>query len=197
LLEQKDSQEGIKFSICRRRRRIKSLGGLSTWKSSEEVALQCARTLQECRLESLRIREKKLRTDSALCAWRPCRGVGVIESLEDSGAEAQEGQCFRCTESWLQGVQRLKNSLEEFRVYKAQERQRFHTRRRGLKFVELAERKEAKVEAFEKLEFFPSRKKVQKLRRKHNRPIRLWKRSGPLKISRPGESRRSAQKRRS
>jgi hypothetical protein len=29
------------------------------------------------------------------------------------------------TESWLQGVQRLKNSLEEFRVYKAQERQVF------------------------------------------------------------------------
>jgi len=49
---------------------------------------------------------------------RLCRGVGVIESLEDLGTKAQEGHCFRCTELRLQGVQRWKNYLEEFKVYK-------------------------------------------------------------------------------
>jgi hypothetical protein len=38
----------------------------------------------------------------------------------------------------MQGVQRPENFLEEFRVYKAHERQRFHMQRRGLEFMEIA-----------------------------------------------------------
>jgi hypothetical protein len=52
----------------------------------------------------------------------------------------------------LQGVQRLKNSLEEFKVPKAQEGRCFiHAAK--IKVKEFAERREEKVEAFENWKF--------------------------------------------
>jgi hypothetical protein len=45
LLEQKNSQEGIKFSISRRRRKIYFLGGLSIWRSSGGTVLSVHRVV--------------------------------------------------------------------------------------------------------------------------------------------------------
>jgi hypothetical protein len=47
-------------------RRIKSLRGLSTWKSSEEIALQCAKTLQECRGQIFKDLKKNLRRNNVI-----------------------------------------------------------------------------------------------------------------------------------
>jgi hypothetical protein len=81
------------------------------------------------------------------------------------------------TESWLQGVQRLKNSLEEFRVYKAQERQAFsyakaRTQSKGVRRGEGRQRSRPLRTCNSSKHW----KKVQKLRREHSSRWIGWRR---------------------
>jgi hypothetical protein len=80
----------------------------------------------------------------------------------------------------LQGVERLKNSLEEFRVPKAQEGRHFiHATK--LKVKEFVERREAKFEAFENWKFSQGWEESAQAQEEQRQPSdRLGIRSGLL-----------------
>jgi hypothetical protein len=114
------------------------------------------------RIKSLRSESQKSSEEIALCVQRLCRSAEVTESFE--------------------GFKRKFPKLRRSSIFIcAGETQ----------VEELTEERRTKVEAFEHLEFFQVREESAKAQEEHNCRRIQPKRSGPLKISRPGSSGRA------